>query len=62
MTKYNIWTDLFHYGVVYGSLLLTWPYVMTNTQNNIVTTSLIVFGVFIMADKAAHSFVLGEKA
>jgi len=61
MSKYNIWTDLIHYGVVFGALLISWVPVMNAANNNIVTTSLIVFGVFIVADKFAHAMILCEK-
>jgi hypothetical protein len=61
MTKYNIWTDLLHYGVVFGALLISWVPVMNATNNNIVTTSLIVGGIFVIVDKFAHTMILGEK-
>jgi hypothetical protein len=53
--------DLLHYGVVYGSLLLTWVPLMTYFKNDVTYTAVGGLIVFVVADKIAHRVILNEK-
>ncbi len=46
--------DVLHYVLVYSALLLAWPWVMNQLQQNVYLTAGVVFLVFIAADKVMH--------
>jgi hypothetical protein len=49
--------DLLHYVAVYGVILAAWVPVMNYFNANVGLTALAVFGIFIAADKIAHSIL-----
>lgn len=62
MSKSNrILLDILHYAAVFAVLLIAWVPVMDFFKQELFQTSITVFIIFIISDKLAHKYILGEK-